>query len=116
MIKLNTVQVWVTDQDKAVDFWTNTMGFEILEHCQRLAEYCTAIGQRIGANEDEMTALRRGGILHDIGKVAVPEQILCKNGPLTTEERVAVNQQHVGMEATLAAGDEVAFFPPVTGG
>ncbi len=60
-------------------------------HCQRLAEYCTAIGQRIGANEDEMIALRRGGILHDIGKVAVPEQILCKNGPLTTEERVAVN-------------------------
>jgi molybdopterin synthase sulfur carrier subunit len=30
--------------------------------------------------------------------------------------RAAVNQQHVGLDATLAAGDEVAFFPPVTGG
>jgi molybdopterin synthase sulfur carrier subunit len=30
--------------------------------------------------------------------------------------RAAVNQIHVGLEATLAAGDEVAFFPPVTGG
>jgi len=30
--------------------------------------------------------------------------------------RVAVNQSHVGLDATLAAGDEVAFFPPVTGG
>ena len=30
--------------------------------------------------------------------------------------RAAVNQQHVGMDSTLAAGDEVAFFPPVTGG
>jgi putative two-component system response regulator len=61
-------------------------------HCQRLAQYATSMGKRIGATEEQMTALRRGGVLHDIGKVAVPEQILCKAGPLTPEERLTVNQ------------------------
>ncbi len=61
-------------------------------HCQRLSQYSTALGKRAGVAEKEMTALRHGGILHDIGKVAVPEQILCKPGPLTTDERVTVNQ------------------------
>lgn len=61
-------------------------------HCQRLANYGLAIGKRIGASPAELTALRRGGILHDIGKVAVPEQILCKTGPLTSEERSAINK------------------------
>jgi putative two-component system response regulator len=60
-------------------------------HCQRMAQYSTALGQRAGVSEKEMIALRRGGILHDIGKVAVPEQILCKPGPLTREERATVN-------------------------
>jgi putative two-component system response regulator len=61
-------------------------------HCQRLAQYSTALGKRAGVSEEGITALRRGGILHDIGKVAVPEQILRKNGALTSAERVTVNQ------------------------
>ena len=47
-----------------------------------------------------MTALRRGGYLHDLGKVAVPDAILLKNGPLTPEER-AVIQRHP------AVGEEI---------
>jgi putative two-component system response regulator len=61
-------------------------------HCQRLAQYSADLGKRAGVSEKDMTALRRGGILHDIGKVAVPDQILCKPGALTTDERAAVNQ------------------------
>lgn len=62
-------------------------------HCERLAAYAVALGQVLGLGEEELTALRRGGFLHDLGKVAVPETILLKNGPLTPQER-AVMQRH----------------------
>jgi putative two-component system response regulator len=56
-------------------------------HCTRLSEYAVATGSRLGLPEDQLNALRRGGIVHDIGKIAVPENILMKQGPLTPEER-----------------------------
>jgi putative two-component system response regulator len=56
-------------------------------HCQRLAKYAVALGKRLGMEEELLVALRRGGILHDIGKIAVPEHILVKQGPLTPDER-----------------------------
>jgi putative two-component system response regulator len=55
-------------------------------HCERLAEYSSRLGKRIGLPSELITALRWGGIVHDIGKVAVPEAILLKPGPLTQEE------------------------------
>jgi putative two-component system response regulator len=55
-------------------------------HCERLSEYSVALAQRIGLPEELRTALRRGGMVHDVGKVAVPEHILLKPGRLTDEE------------------------------
>jgi len=71
-------------------------------HCQRLAQYAAAFGTRLGLGEDEMTALRRGAILHDIGKVAVPEHILRKAGPLTLDERAT-------MKLHPAAGEKICL-------
>lgn len=62
-------------------------------HCQRLAKYSAALGKRLGLPEELQVALRRGGVLHDIGKIAVPEQILLKAGPLTPAER-AIMEKH----------------------
>jgi cyclic di-GMP phosphodiesterase len=62
-------------------------------HCDRLAESSEALAKRLSLSEEELIALRRGGIIHDIGKVAVPDQILLKPGPLTPEER-KVMQRH----------------------
>jgi putative two-component system response regulator len=62
-------------------------------HCDRLAESSEALGKRLSLSAEERIALRRGGVVHDIGKVAVPDQILLKPGPLTPEER-KVMQQH----------------------
>jgi putative two-component system response regulator len=62
-------------------------------HCDRLSESSELLAKRLGLGEEERIALRRGGIIHDIGKVAVPDQILLKPGPLTPEER-KVMQQH----------------------
>ena len=55
-------------------------------HCERLSDYSERLGRRIGLPEEQITALRRGGIVHDIGKVAVPDAILLKPGKLTPEE------------------------------
>jgi putative two-component system response regulator len=62
-------------------------------HCDRLSESSEALAKRLSLSEDELIALRLGGIIHDIGKVAVPDQILLKPGPLTPEER-KVMQRH----------------------
>ena len=56
-------------------------------HCDRLSRYSVALAAQLGLPEVQRTALRRAGIVHDIGKVAVPEQILRKAGPLDAEEQ-----------------------------
>jgi len=55
-------------------------------HCERLADYSARLGKRIGLGEAEVIALRRGGIVHDVGKVVVPDDILLKPAPLTADE------------------------------
>jgi putative two-component system response regulator len=56
-------------------------------HCERLARYAVLIGQRLGLPDEDLAALHRGGFLHDVGKIAIPDAILSKAGPLTEEER-----------------------------
>jgi putative two-component system response regulator len=62
-------------------------------HCERLSDYGSMIAERMKLSDEEVTALRRAGTLHDIGKIAVPDSILLKNGPMTSEERF-IMQQH----------------------
>jgi cyclic di-GMP phosphodiesterase len=64
-------------------------------HCERLSKYSTALGTRLSLPESEITALRRGGIVHDVGKVAVPDSILLKPGKLTPEEWTIMRQHPV---------------------
>jgi putative two-component system response regulator len=64
-------------------------------HCDRLSKYSIALGEKLGLPEDLSVALRRGGLIHDIGKLAVPEHILLKPGPLTPEERKIMEQHTV---------------------
>jgi cyclic di-GMP phosphodiesterase len=55
-------------------------------HCQRLAEYASALGRRIGLDRHDIRALEQGGFIHDLGKVAIPDAVLFKAGPLTRSE------------------------------
>jgi diguanylate cyclase (GGDEF)-like protein/putative nucleotidyltransferase with HDIG domain len=55
-------------------------------HLRRLQLYCVEIGKDLGIAAEEMEGLRAAAVLHDIGKLAVPEHILCKPGKLTKEE------------------------------
>jgi putative two-component system response regulator len=56
------------------------------EHCQRLATYSVAIGLKLGLKREELLALHRGGYLHDIGKISIPDAILFKEALLTDDE------------------------------
>ena len=55
-------------------------------HCDRLSKYSVTLAERLNLAEELRVALRRAGTVHDIGKVAVPEHILLKPGPLTPDE------------------------------
>ncbi len=55
-------------------------------HLRRVQHYCLEIGKEFGLAGDELEALRAAALLHDVGKLAVPEHILAKPGRLTPEE------------------------------
>lgn len=64
-------------------------------HCHRLATYAVALGTALNLAPHELDTLRRGGFLHDIGKVAVPDAILLKPGPLTWAEYTCMKQHTI---------------------
>ena len=59
-------------------------------HSRRVTETTVAVARAMGIPEEEVEHIRRGSILHDIGKMGIPDDILRKNGPLTDEERDVV--------------------------
>lgn len=59
----------------------NTQG-----HCHRMANYATALGRRLGLGTADLQALHRGGFLHDIGMLTLPESVLSKTGSLEPDE------------------------------
>lgn len=69
-------------------------------HCQRLAHYATLVGQELGLTEIELAALHRGGYLHDIGKVGMPDSVLFKPASLTPPE-YEVMKRHTVIGDTL---------------
>src|SRR5271154_5451522 len=56
------------------------------KHCQRLAVASVMLGEALGLPSQDLTSLYRGGYLHDIGKIAIPDSILFKQGGLTEQE------------------------------
>jgi len=72
-------------------------------HCQRLAGYAKALGHSIGLDITDLAALERGGFLHDIGKIAVPDKVLLKEGSLDPQES-RVMREHPIVGDALCAG------------
>jgi len=72
-------------------------------HCQRLAHYATCLGRALGLGDDDVAALARGGYLHDIGKIAVPDHVLLKRGKLDAQE-ARVMRKHPIVGDSLCAG------------
>jgi len=55
-------------------------------HCQRLSTLGAALGTRLGLGVEDISALTRGGVLHDLGKIGIPDVVLLKPGALTVAE------------------------------
>lgn len=66
-----------------------------LGHCERLAEVSARLGGKLGLPDEDIKALRRAGIVHDIGKVVVPDAILLKPGPLSPDETETMRKHPV---------------------
>lgn len=67
--------------------------FETLEHAKRVTTLSLQLARFMGLEGEVLTHMGRGALLHDIGKLGIPDSILLKPGPLTPEER-AIIQQH----------------------
>lgn len=55
-------------------------------HCQRVAGMTVMLAKQLGVSDEEVIQMRRGALLHDVGKLGVPDSILLKAGPLTDDE------------------------------
>jgi putative two-component system response regulator len=64
-------------------------------HCERLAVNAAELGRHLRLDQDSIVALHRGGYLHDLGKIAVPDEILKKGSDLTAEEWKIMKQHPV---------------------
>ncbi|HJV59149.1 MAG TPA: HD domain-containing phosphohydrolase [Methylomirabilota bacterium] len=74
-----------------------------LGHCDRLSRYAVALGEALGLDHEMVRALRLGGYLHDLGKIAVPDGILLKPGPLDPIEQERI-RAHPGAGSDLVLG------------
>jgi len=79
-----TLESWV----RALDLRDN----EMEGHTQRVTELAVRLAKRMGVADDEIVHIRRGALLHDIGKTAIPDRILHKQGPLTEDEAEAMKR------------------------
>lgn len=75
--------------DKTIEGWILALDLRDREtegHTQRVTEMTVRLARQIGCTEEEITHIRRGALLHDMGKMGIPDEILQKPGPLTDEE------------------------------
>ena len=88
-------QSLVTAYDATIEGWARALELRDKEtegHSRRVAEMTIDLAQAIGIPEKDLKDIYRGALLHDIGKMPVPDRILLKNGPLTDEEWVLMRQ------------------------
>ena len=84
-----------------LDRWRSFDG----NHSQAVASLAVALARRLGVEGDELDQIRLAALLHDIGKIAVPENILSKPGPLTDTERELVERHSlIGFELLRGMG------------
>ena len=75
--------------DTTIEGWSRAMDLRDKEtegHSQRVSEMTLRIAREMGVREENIVHMRRGALLHDIGKIGVPDSILLKRGPLSDEE------------------------------
>lgn len=75
--------------EKTIEGWVRALDLRDREtegHTQRVTELTLRVAAKLGLNDDELIQIRRGALLHDMGKMAIPDEILQKPGPLNEAE------------------------------
>ena len=98
--------------DLTLGAWAKVLEYRDKEtegHSRRLVELSARLARTLGLSSEEIDHLRRGALLHDIGKLAIPDEILLKPGALNDAERRMMEQHPVYAKDMLA---QVAFLQP----
>jgi putative nucleotidyltransferase with HDIG domain len=98
--------------DLTLEAWAKVLEYRDREtegHSRRLVELSTRLAKEMGVDEKEIANLRRGALLHDIGKLAIPDDILLKPGELNDAERKLLQQHPVYAKQMLS---QISFLQP----
>jgi PAS domain S-box-containing protein/putative nucleotidyltransferase with HDIG domain len=91
--------------EATIEGWSKALKYrdaETEDHSVRTTRWTVELAQQMGYSEEDLVFIRRGALLHDIGKVAVPDNILNKPGPLTDQEWVQMRQHPVAAYEVLS--------------
>jgi putative nucleotidyltransferase with HDIG domain len=84
--------------DTTIEGWSHALELRDQEtegHTQRVVQMTKAIAKKLGMKDEQMVHLTRGALLHDIGKMAIPDEVLMKDGPLTDSEKTLMRKHPV---------------------
>ncbi|MHC1783806.1 MAG: diguanylate cyclase [Anaerolineaceae bacterium] len=84
--------------DETIEGWSRALELrdkEMEGHSHRVMQFTLALAKKCGIGEEDLVDIRRGSLLHDIGKIAVPDPILFKPGPLSDEEWVVMRKHPI---------------------
>ncbi|MBL8088104.1 MAG: HD-GYP domain-containing protein [Chthonomonas sp.] len=98
--------------EATIEGWSRALEFRDQEtegHCRRVTAMTVRLSHEFMIEGDDMTNLRRGALLHDIGKMGIPDSILLKPGKLTEEERHVMEQHTIYAYQML---EPIAFLRP----
>jgi putative two-component system response regulator len=85
-----------TSREETIERLAIAAGFrhdETAPHIQRMSRYCGLLSRRAGLDSETSETIRVASLMHDVGKIGIPDYILLKAGPLTEEER-SVMERH----------------------
>ncbi|HLJ59079.1 MAG TPA: HD domain-containing phosphohydrolase [bacterium] len=94
--------------DRTIEGWSRALDLRDEQtegHAQRVADLTERLARRMGVPDTELVHIRRGALLHDIGKMGVPDAILMKSGPLTDDEWTIMRKHPVYARDMLAPID-----------
>ncbi len=98
--------------DRTIFGWSRVLEMrnrEVKDHSRRVTEMTLRLARKLDVPEEDMEQIRRGALLHDIGKMAIPDAIILKEGDLTEEERAYVRRHPLfGFEMV----SEIEFLRP----
>lgn len=98
--------------DLTLEAWAKVLEYRDRDtegHSRRLVELSTRLARELDFSEEEIVYLRRGALLHDIGKLAIPDVILLKPGPFDADERKIMEQHPIYAKQMLS---QVSFLQP----